>query len=322
MRAVVATRPGPPSVLEIAELPDPELAGGHVLVNVEVAGVTFIDTQLRAGGGPLPLPADAFPLVLGNGVAGTVVAVGADVDRRWLDVRAVATTGGSGGYASRATAAAGDLHRIPAGLDTHHAVALLADGRTALGLTRSATVRGGDIVAVTAAGGGVGSLLVQLAQTNGARVIALASSRAKLDRAVELGAGHTLSYRQPGWERMLQDIAPALDVVFDGNGGEMTVQLLRHLADGGRYVQHGAASGAWSAIDADVLRARGARVVTLADVAATAQERYQLIEDALALGAAGKLVPSIGQVVPLERAAAAHAAMEARDVVGKTLLVP
>src|SRR5688572_32842679 len=113
MRAVIADRTGPPDVLEPVELPDPEPAAGQVLVAVEAAAITFIDTQVRAGTSPRPLPPDAFPVVLGNGVAGTVAAVGAGVPDSWTGAAVVTTTGGRGGYASRALAAASDLHRIP-----------------------------------------------------------------------------------------------------------------------------------------------------------------------------------------------------------------
>ncbi len=76
MRAVITRRPGPPGVLEPVELPDPVPGAKEVLVAVEVAATTFIDTQVRAGAGPRPLAADDFPVVLGNGVGGTVVELG------------------------------------------------------------------------------------------------------------------------------------------------------------------------------------------------------------------------------------------------------
>jgi NADPH2:quinone reductase len=77
MRAVLADRTGPPDVLRVAELPDPMPEPGQVLAAVDVAAITFIETQLRSGRSPRPLEPDAFPLVLGNGVAGTVVGAAA-----------------------------------------------------------------------------------------------------------------------------------------------------------------------------------------------------------------------------------------------------
>src|SRR5947208_4749071 len=194
MRAVVATRPGPADVLTVVELPDPEPEPPQVIVAVEAAATTFIDTQLRSGDGVRPLGADAFPIVLGNGVGGRVIAIGADVSPDWLSVRVVTSTGGSGGYASRAVAAFADLHRVPDDLDMATAVAVLADGRTALGLARAARIRRGETVVVTAAGGGVGSLLVQLASDAGGTVIALAGDGRKLDHARRQGATIAINY--------------------------------------------------------------------------------------------------------------------------------
>ena len=198
MRAVIARRPGPPEVLEPVDLPDPEPGPGQVVVDVTFAAITFVDTQMRSGAFPRIRPED-FPLVLGNGVTGTVVAVGEGVVPGWLGAEVVTATGGRGGYASRAVASASDLHRVPAGLDPRDAVALLADGRTALGLARAAGVGAGDVVAITAAGGGVGSLLVQIAHRSGATVVALAGDAAKRDLALGLGADAAVDYREPGW---------------------------------------------------------------------------------------------------------------------------
>lgn len=319
MRAVVATRPGPADVLTVVELPDPEPEPPQVIVAVEAAATTFIDTQLRSGDGVRPLGADAFPIVLGNGVGGRVIAIGADVSPDWLSVRVVTSTGGSGGYASRAVAAFADLHRVPDDLDMATAVAVLADGRTALGLARAARIRRGETVVVTAAGGGVGSLLVQLASDAGGTVIALAGDGRKLDHARRQGATIAINYREAGWTDRLD---PDLDVVFDGVGGDVSAPLATRIRAGGRYLPHGAASGGWGNVDTDDLRARGITMIPLTEIATDQAELYRLVEEALRRAADGTLRPTIGQTFPLERARDAHAAMEARETLGKTLLIP
>src|SRR5262245_64429895 len=123
MRVILAERPGPPQVLSAVERPDPEPGPGQVLVDVAVAAITFVDTQMRAGTFPR-LPASAFPVVLGNGVGGTVAALGDGVDGAWLGADVVTATGGRGGYASLALAATDDLHRLPPGLALADAGAL------------------------------------------------------------------------------------------------------------------------------------------------------------------------------------------------------
>jgi NADPH2:quinone reductase len=188
-----------------------------------------------------------------------------------------------------------------------------------VGLARAAGLRAGEMVAVTAAAGGLGSLLVQLAVEVGATVVALAGSARKLEHAAGLGAQHVVDYECPGWTADLDSVGP-LDVVFDGVGGAVRAALAQRVATGGRFVPHGAASGVWGDV-ASTVADRRATLVSLDAVGAGPGELHELVEDALARAAAGSLRPSIGLELPLEGASEAHAAMEARRVIGKTLLV-
>jgi NADPH:quinone reductase len=319
MLAVVADHPGAPDVLRPVVLPDPEPDAGQVRVATRFAAITFVDTQRRAGTSPGP-PA-SFPVVLGNGVGGAVDAVGHDVDAAWIGTPVVTTTGGTEGYASLALADVGDLHRLPSGLSLEQATALLADGRTALGLYRAARIRADDTVAITAAAGGVGGLLVQLAAATGARVIGLASSHAKRDAARGLGAHAVVDYLQRDWPAQLRQAAPdGLDVAFDGVGGRKTTTLFSAMRPGGRFVSHGAASGALGETDDRAAADHGIALIGLGAIAPSAREQFQLTEKALELAAARRLRATIGQTWPLAEAAAAHAAIEARTTIGKTLL--
>jgi NADPH:quinone reductase len=321
MRAIVAEQPSTPDVLRPVTLPDPEPGTGQVRVAVEVAATTFIDTLIRAGS-PIGPPA-SFPVVLGNGVGGVVDRVGADVPTGWVGSRVVTTTGGAGGYASLALARLEDLHRVPDGLGLLEATALLADGRTAVGLHQAAGLRAAETVVVTAAAGGVGSILVQLAKTSGARVIGLAGSTTKLDRAHALGADATVNYRDGAWQRRLRAAAPdGVDVVFDGVGAATTTTLFPLVRPGGRYLAHGAAGGRWGEIDETAAAEGGVTLIPLSAIGPTPEHMFALTEHALDLAARGSLRPTIGQTFALEDAATAHAAIEARTAVGKTLLLP
>jgi NADPH2:quinone reductase len=315
MRAVWWTEVGPPSVLHAGDAPDPVPGAGQVLVRVAVAGITFIETQTRAGRALRVLAQP--PAILGNGVGGTVLAVGDGVDPGLAGCRVVTGTGGTGGYAELALAAAADLVPVPDGLALTDAVALLADGRTALGLHRFAAARTGETVLVEAAGGGVGTLLVQLATAAGARVIAAASGVRKLELARTLGAQVTIDYTAPDWAEQLAAAAPdGLDVAFDGVGGDIGRTALDAMAPAGRFVIHGAASGTLTETNG----ASGVTVIGLGQLMALGTSSQALSTAALAEAAAGRLRPVVGQIFPLERAADAHAAIEARQTVGKTLL--
>lgn len=324
MRAVWLTEFGPPGVLVAGEAPDPEAGEGQAVVEVHAAGVTFVETQIRAGRSPRPGGGPALPIIPGNGVGGVVTAVGPGVDPGLVGQRVVTSTGGSGGYAERVAADAGNLLAVPDGLGLRRAVALLADGRTAAGLVRQAGVGAGEWVLVEAAGGGVGSLLVQLARNAGAKVIAAASSRRKLDLAGGLGARAAVDYTQPGWTDRVREATggSGVSVAFDGVGGEIGAASFRLMAPGGRFVVFGLASGTVTDTSGEDVRRRGVQVIGLDRLAALAADAGELTRAALEEARAGRLRPVIGQTFPLERAADAHAAIEARTVLGKTLLVP
>src|ERR1039457_6141632 len=148
---------GAPAVLHLVEVPDVEPGPGQVAVRTAAAGITFVETQVRAGRSPRPGPGPALPAVLGNGVEGTIVSAGPDVDPALIGMRVVTATGGLGGYADRVVVGAGERSRVPDGLPRGTAVALLADGRTALALIRSPAITTGELVLVTAGTSGVGS---------------------------------------------------------------------------------------------------------------------------------------------------------------------
>ncbi|TDC80878.1 NADPH:quinone reductase [Micromonospora sp. KC606] len=314
MYAVTLEQFGGPEALRFRRIDDPTPGPGQVLVAVEFASITFVETQVRAGRGPAAKARPPLPMVPGNGVGGRIVATGPQVDPALGGTVVVTTTGGRGGYAQLAVAEATNCVPVPAGMLLRDAVALLAEGRTAVLLHRRAQVRPGEWVLVEAAGGGVGSLLVQLAVDSGAKVIGAA--RGKGDLITSLGAAHYVDYTRPGWEREVVDLTggAGADVVFDGIGGDVGAQGLAAVRAGGRVSIYGMAAGSFTRPDHHI------RVVDNG-TAPTAAEARALTEQALVLAARGRLRAVVGQTFPLAEAAAAHRAIEERRTVGKTLLV-
>ncbi|BAJ32199.1 MULTISPECIES: zinc-binding dehydrogenase [Kitasatospora] len=311
MRAVWLREFGGPEVLVPGAAPDPVPGEGQVLIDVAHANLTFVETQFRATGrGPF---AGRLPMIPGNGVGGTVTALGPGADPGWLGRRVVSATGGSGGYAELAAVPAEGLHPVPDGLPLDAATALLADGRTARLLLETAAPAPGERVLVTAAAGGVGTLLVQLATAAGAHVVAAAGGPRKLALAAELGAPETADYLRPDWA---DRIAP-VDAVLDGVGGALGRAAVDLLRDGGRLINHGLAGGAWTDLPADEAAARRLTVLALRPTPASTRAATGHV---LAEARAHRLRPVIGRRFPLERAADAHRAIEARDTLGKTLL--
>lgn len=320
MHAAVIREFGPPEALVLAEMPAPSPTGDEALIAVTFANVTFVETQIRAGRPPHPSMLPPLPAVLGNGVGGTVIAVGPDADPGLQGRTVVASLAGSGGYAELAVTGAARLIAVPDGVTVRDAVALLADGRTAMSLLDRAGVRDGDTVVVEAAAGGVGTLLVQLARNAGARVVALAGSERKLAIAADLGADVTVDYRTGDWSSRVRDAVDAADVVFDGVGGDIGTAAFGLLRPGGRFCPFGMASGGFAPVTAEM--ARAARVDVRSGGPMSPAESVALSRAALDAAAAGRVHPVVGQEHPLSEAAAAHAAIEARATLGKTLLRP
>lgn len=319
MLQIQLDRFGGPEVLEPVSVDDPLPGPGEVLVRTLAAGVTFVDTQLRAGRPPWSGPPPRLPLVLGNGVAGVVSAAGDSTGRELLGRTVVTATGGSGGYADRVVVPSGAPIPLPDAIPPADGVALLADGRTATGLVRAADVRPGDRVLVLAAAGGVGTLLVQLARARGADlVVAAAGTGAKLALAAELGAHETVDYTRPGWADELRHRVGTLTVVFDGVGGRIGADALGLARPAARFAGFGGASGRLTA--AEDVASRGLRLIRAGEIATSPEDNRLLVESALSAAAAGRLRVVLGRRFPLAEAASAHAAIEARTTVGKTVL--
>jgi NADPH:quinone reductase len=322
VRVVQATRFGGPEVLVPGEAPDPVAGPGQVVVDVSVAGITFVETQIRRGadkwhGRP------ALPYVPGGTVAGRVSSVGEGVDPSWSGRRVIADLGESGGFAERAVANVEDLIPVPEGLGLSEATALHTDGSTALGLVEGARILPGEWVLVEAAGGGVGTLLVQLARAAGARVVGAARGARKLDLVRDLGADAVVDYSDPDWAKRVREATGGAgpDAVFDGVGGEIGQAAFEVAADGGRFSVHGASSGEVTVIDPAQARRRGVEVIGIEQLFGFGPKMRGWAERVMSEAAAGRIRPIIGQTFPLERAAEAHAAIESRGALGKTLLL-
>jgi NADPH:quinone reductase len=319
VRAVLLREFGPPEQLVAEEVPEPSPGEGQALIDVEFANITFIETQLRAGNAPVLAMSPRLPAVLGNGVGGVVSSVGEGVDAALVGRRVVSTTGGSGGYAERVVVEAAGLIEVPAELELADAVALLADGRTALGLIRATDPQPGETVLIEAAAGGVGSLLIQLAHNAGVRVVAVAGGERKVTLASELGADVAVDYTKMRWPDRVRELAGEVNVVFDGVGGEIGAAAFGLLGRGGRFLAFGMASGAFTPLANGEAAKRGITVLRGAPI--SPEQMRELSQAALAEAAAGRLRPVIGQRFDLEQAADAHAAIGSRATVGKTLLV-
>ncbi|MEU2393769.1 zinc-binding dehydrogenase [Streptomyces sp. NPDC007369] len=317
MKAVQVDAYGGPEVLVPVELPDPVPAAGEVVVRAEAVDTIFVETQIRGGWG------DRFgihpPYVPGGAAAGTVVAVGEGVDEGWLGRRALAAAGTLGTYAELVRVPLERLVAVPDGLGAAEAAALGHDGVTGAGIAAAARITAGTRVLVLGAAGGMGTLLVQFAVAAGAEVIGAARGAQKLALVRRLGAHRVVDYTQEGWTGQ---VGGPVDLLLDGVGGELGRAAFTLVRDGGRVSAHGAPSGGFAEPDAQEAERRGITVTGIREVQFGAEQVRRLAAFALGEAAAGRLRPVIARTFPLDRAADAHRAIEAREIPGKALLVP
>lgn len=321
MRAVQIQRTGGPEVLELVELDDPTPGPGEILIRQEAVGLNFIDTYYRTGLYPMQLPA-----VLGAEGAGVVEAVGEGVTRFAPGDRAGYAMG-FGAYSDLRTYSADRAVRLPDGVSARVAAASLLKGMTAEFLLRRCyPVKPGDAILIHAAAGGVGMILSQWGKALGALVIGTAGSAEKARIAKVHGCDDVILYREEDVAARVKAITggAGVRVVYDGVGADTFEASLASLGRRGVLITYGNASGPVPPV-APLKLMRGSLYLTrptLFDYIATTAE---LDESAAALFhvlESGAVEIEIGQEFPLAEARQAHEALEARQTVGSTLLIP
>jgi NADPH2:quinone reductase len=320
MKAIRFTTTGGPEVLELVDVETPRPGPGQVLVDVEYAGVNFIDTYHRSGLYPLPLPS-------GNGLegVGTVTAVGEGVTTREVGQR-VAWSDTVGSYAEQVVVAEDRCFLVPDGVDSATACALALQGMTAHYLAFSTFPLGKEHTAlVYAAAGGVGRILVQLAVQRGARVLACTSTEEKAAAVRALGAHEVIPYRDVDVAATVRELTGGVgaDVVYDSVGAATWQSSLDSLRPRGLGVFYGNASGPMPPIDLLELNRRGSLFVTrpkLFDHVATVEELAWRAGALHGLVTAGKLAVDVYATYPLAEAAQAQRDLESGATAGKLLL--
>ncbi|MFJ9852016.1 zinc-binding alcohol dehydrogenase family protein [Streptomyces sp. NPDC101150] len=310
MRAIVMREFGGPDVLRLEDVPDPEPRAGHSPVEVTLAGINYADVHVRGDSYLAPVE---LPYIPGNEVVGTV-----DGGRRVVGL----TRGG--GYAERTL-----LHRrvtwdVPDGITDEQAVALALQGNSAWHLLfTSLRITEGETVVVPAAAGGVGSLAVQLAAHAGAKVIALAGSKAKRKVAAELGAHAVVdSTADDLTERIVSAAGGPVQAALEMTGGATFTRTLAAVAPRGRMAVYGFAGGELASVPTRDLMERSLTLSGFwlpqlyADRTALPTSMRALF-DAVA---DGRLKPLLGATYALGEAARAHHDLAARTPTGKLTL--
>lgn len=322
MKAIQVSQTGGPEVLALVDVPEPKPKPNEALVQIEAAGVNFIDVYFREGRYPVQLP-----FINGQEAAGVVTEVGSDV-KMFKPGDRVAYTGSLGSYAEYAAVPESRLVKTPDGLDFEQAASAMLQGMTAHYLLHSTyKLQACETALIHAAAGGVGLLLVQMAKKIGARVIGTAGTQEKAQLARDAGADECIVYTEADFEtetRRLTD-GKGVNVVYDGVGKATFEKGLNVLVPRGYMVLFGGSSGAVPPFDLIKLSQKGSLFVTrptLVNYTATREELEWRAGDVLGWIAAGELKLRIHKTYPLVEAQQAHRDLEGRRTTGKLLLVP
>jgi len=313
------------------EVAEPDVGADDVLVQVEAAGLNHLDEKIRRGEFRQILPY-RLPVILGNDVAGTVVAVGANVDRFTPgdEVYARPSQDRMGAFAERVSLSEADVAHKPVSLTMTEAGSLPLVALTAWqALVERGQVGPGHKVLIHAGAGGVGSIAIQLATHLGATVATTASA-ANADFVRHLGADTVIDYRSQDFEQLLS----GFDLVLDSQGGEVLEKSLRILKPGGRVI------GIAGPPDPGFARQAGASVllrVAIAGLSARIRRRAKKLgvtfeflfvrasgdqlRELTSLIDEGALRPIVGKVVPFEQLPQALESLGGGGIRGKAVMI-
>jgi putative PIG3 family NAD(P)H quinone oxidoreductase len=320
MRAIVATEPGGPEVLQLREIPDAVAGPGEVLVRVAATAVNRADLLQRMGFYPPPPGASD---TIGLECSGTVEALGEGVTG-WSVGDEVCALLAGGGYAELVAVPVGQVMPVPAGVSLVEAAALPEVACTVWSnVFMTAGLQPGERFLVHGGSGGIGTFAIQLASALGAKVYATAGSPEKLRACQELGADVAINYHDEDFVAVLTADGGA-DVILDNMGAVYLGRNVEALAMDGRLVIIGMQGGTRGELDVALLMRKRASVIAATLRARPLDQKSTICADVVEhvwpLVADGQVRPVVHTMLPLADAAAAHALMESSDHIGKILL--
>lgn len=325
MRAAVCRRFGGPEVLEVEEVPEPEVGPGQLLVEVKGCAVSFPDLlmiqdlyQFKPG----------LPFVPGGEVAGVVRKVGESVEGFSPGDRVLGSSASIGGLAELVNMRAAGATLVPDGVDLVDAAGLLYGYGTAHhALKDRGRLQPGETLVVLGAAGGVGLAAVEIGRVLGARVIAAASSDEKLALCRDHGAEEGINYSQEDLKARMRELTggEGADVVYDPVGGAYAEPALRSTAWNGRYLVIGFAAGEIPRVPLNLALLRGCSIVGVfwgSFVAREPARHRDNVAELVSWWQGGQLRPHTSATYPLERAADALRDLAGRRVLGKVVVTP
>ncbi|HEY6559541.1 MAG TPA: quinone oxidoreductase [Polyangiaceae bacterium] len=322
--AIRVHRAGGPEEMRFERVTRPTPGPAQALVRHTAIGVNFIDVYHRSGVYKQP----ELPFGLGTEAAGVVEAIGSEVNEVHIGQRVAYVHSKPGAYAETAVMDAARLVPLPEDVSDEAAAALLLKGMTVEFLIRRTyPLRAGHTVLWHAAAGGVGTIACQWLRSLGVEVIATVGSDEKAQLAKQHGATHTIVYTRENFAERVRELTAGggVPVVYDSVGKDTFQGSLEALSPRGLMVTFGNASGKPDPVDPQVLAAKGSLYLTRPTLFSYISTRAELLDSANALFSvmrAGVVKLSSGGRWPLDEAADAHRALEARKTTGSLLLIP
>jgi NADPH2:quinone reductase len=329
MKALLSKTVGGPDTLVLEEIASPDVKPGEALVSVKACGVNYPDVLIIEDRYQFKPPRPFSP---GSEISGVVKAVGEGVTQVKPGDRVLASTG-SGGMAQELALDASRLVNIPDAMSFEDAAAfLMTYGTSYYALKDRGFLKPGQTLLVLGAAGGVGLAAVELGKVMGAKVIAAASSQAKIDLAMAHGAEAGVVYPSGPFDRdgqkalanLFKDAcgAAGADVIYDGVGGDYAEASLRSIAWEGRFLVVGFPAGIPKLpLNLTLLKSCDvAGVFWGAAVARDPEGHRRNVGELMDLYAAGKIKPYISETFPLARAAEAITHLASRKAMGKVVV--
>jgi NADPH2:quinone reductase len=323
-KAIRMYETGGPEVLRWEEYDPGQPGPGEALVRQEAVGLNFIDVYHRTGLYPLP----SFPATPGMEGAGIVEAVGQGVTEVSVGDRVAYAGLPPGAYAEIRTIPAHRLVKLPEGISTRQAAAMMLQGMTARYLLHGCyKVKAGDTILIHAAAGGVGSIVCQWARQLGARVIGTVGSPEKAELARNNGCQYPILYNQEDFVVQVKEITQGtgVDVVYDSVGLPTFMKSLDCLRPLGMMVSFGQSGGSVPPFDLGLLSVKGSLFLTRPSLMTYTAKREDLLSharDLFEVVVKGTVHIQIGQSYPLAQAPMAHRDLESRKTTGSSILLP
>jgi NADPH2:quinone reductase len=325
MQAILLQKHGGPEVLELVDIPTPVPARGEVLVRIHTIGVGKPDVLVRTGVYPW---SKKLPFVLGNEMAGHVVALGEGVERVAVG-QPVLVLSSAGAYAEFAAVPARALMPLPSGMDVERAVGALNYLAAWAMLHEVARIERDQTIYLNGASGGVGTAVIQLARLAGATVIAGASSAAKCAFAQARGAHHIIDYSHEDPIARVLEITEGrgADLMLDQFVGPRFERNYEMLATFGQILVYNLTGGVpeqsvMNAMTKNIAKCPALRLFSLHCYDDRPGKRRELLAHVIELLASGQVASHVAQRLPLSEARKAHELLDAGAVFGKLLLKP